>query len=203
MPFGALSSRTPRGGRQAPAPWGKSFPCAQACRRPAGFTLIELLTLMVIFAILLGILLPVLGRARAAGQSVACLSNLRQIAIGFQLYTEQNGNALPDPMVTQVAWERSLDSYVQNHSIFACPADNELFWAIGSSYDWRDTAYPDTTLAGRDVNSIRRFDAVLAFDSLPGWHRQNWLNVVRVDGSALSMGQDQWLSDLDLSVTKP
>lgn len=64
------------------------------CRRQ-GFTLIELLVVVAIIALLLGILLPSLSKARAAAKAAVCASNLRQIASGILLYANDNNGATP------------------------------------------------------------------------------------------------------------
>ena len=71
----------------------KSFsapPAPRAAHRADGFTLIELLVVIAIIAILSAMLLPALARAKAAAQRADCVSNVRQIGLGAQMYWSDN-----------------------------------------------------------------------------------------------------------------
>lgn len=60
-----------------------------------GFTLVELLVVIAILALLISILLPALSSAREAARQSACLSNLRSVMLGVQLYAQEHNDWLP------------------------------------------------------------------------------------------------------------
>src|ERR1041384_5481225 len=63
-------------------------------RTSSAFTLVELLVVIAIIALLAGLLLPALNRARASGRSAKCRSNLHQITLALRMYVDDN-NAYP------------------------------------------------------------------------------------------------------------
>src|SRR5947208_11599528 len=72
--------------RRGGARWGDPPPAPVATA--SGFTLVELLVVIAVMAVLAGLLLPVLARAREEGRRVACLSNLRQISQAHLMYVQ-------------------------------------------------------------------------------------------------------------------
>jgi len=61
----------------------------------SGFTLVELLVVIGIIAVLIGVLLPALNKARAAANRAVCLSNIRQLGMGILMYCNNNGGWFP------------------------------------------------------------------------------------------------------------
>src|SRR2546423_2828873 len=71
------------------------------------FTLVELLVVIGIIAILIGILLPTLGRAREAARVVACASNARQLALAIRLFSQEHRGYMP--ALSDKAWAYQND----------------------------------------------------------------------------------------------
>ena len=99
--------------------------------RKSGFTLIELLVVIAIIAILAAILFPVFAKVREKARQISCLSNMKQLGLGFAQYTQDNDEAYPCGMWQAVAgnnngggWAGQIFPYVKSNAVFTCPDDN-------------------------------------------------------------------------------
>jgi prepilin-type N-terminal cleavage/methylation domain-containing protein len=72
----------------------KTKPMRRLNQRPV-FTLIELLVVIAVIAILAGMLLAALSKAKAKGQSSVCLNNLHQLQLGWLMYAQSNDDSMP------------------------------------------------------------------------------------------------------------
>jgi prepilin-type N-terminal cleavage/methylation domain-containing protein len=125
------------------------------------FTLIELLVVIAIIAILAGMLLPALAKAKGKGQAIGCLNNNRQLGVAYQIYSLDNLEIFPgwgfefhDPSYADPAdrviraGEKMADpqffetgllwKYLNNAPVYRCPAYAARYYKTGTRF-WGPT----------------------------------------------------------------
>lgn len=118
----------------------------RAKRSMSGFTLIELLVVIAIIALLASLLVPAAGRGLAAARKTACLSHLRQVGLGFQMYLSDNDGTFPP--VNRNVYGNAYDAYWHYHIGQYIGNAEATGWAVKRVFDQGKLHCPEMARSG-------------------------------------------------------
>jgi len=169
------------------------------------FTLIELLVVIAIIALLLAILMPSLGKARAMAKRLICATNLRSVHLGIVMYSDDYDGlvSLKDSVIdrhTYRKWYERFYPYLQDPMVYECPSRNkEETWiqytpksgklegqTISITYTGQEHVFGSRHYATGDIHqyTLSELESLTAHD--------HWVGIIFADGWYEVNGWGSW-----------
>lgn len=155
-----------------------------------GFTLVEILISLGVIALLASIAIPSLRIARARADSTKCVSHLRSLGVALNLYLADHQMVMPDIEAGRAdknedlpVIDNTIDSYVDNKTVFTCPAGRAIAEKSGTSYYW------NSAIRGQNIANLHLFwlsdpSKIPVLVDKEGWHKyvEDKVNHLFADG---------------------
>jgi prepilin-type N-terminal cleavage/methylation domain-containing protein/prepilin-type processing-associated H-X9-DG protein len=161
-------------------------------RTRGAFTLVELLVVIAILAVLAALAFPAVQEYAERGKVVKCVQNLRTLGAALNLYLAENDGQMPTMLlgrekITDDApvIDNTLDRYVSDKAVFACPSDPQFAKLTGTSYHWNNALNKQHVSALRFMLADQPMHIPLMGDK-EGFHKdpEHKVNILYADGHA-------------------
>jgi prepilin-type N-terminal cleavage/methylation domain-containing protein/prepilin-type processing-associated H-X9-DG protein len=157
------------------------------------FTLLELLVVVAVVAVLAALAFPLVSTFQEKGRAVACMQHLRALGVALNLYLGENNLMMPklalarEKITDEVpVIDNTLDRYVSDKKVFACPSDQRYAKLSGTSYHW-NSALNGQSLASLNFLGMGDQPAhIPVMGDKEGFHRDpdHKVNILYADGRA-------------------